>query len=154
MTTRDRPTFLPVALECYRRQTYEPRELLVVDDGTRFPADPRAVAGVGGRIVRVAEDMTLGAKLNRGAQEARGSLCLKWDDDDWYAPRFLETLVAAHRRRASLSGAPVVAYLTVPFLFDLVRWRFLPWNDDDPCGATMLFEREQWARAPSQDVRD
>jgi hypothetical protein len=153
LTTRNRPALLPIALECYRRQTYARRELLVVDDGDRFPADDSQVAAVGGRVIRAPAETTQAAKLNRGAQEARGMLCHRWDDDDWYAPRFLETLVAAHARRAALTGGSAFAYLTAQLVFDLARWRFVPWDDDDPCAATLIFEREQWARAPFLDVR-
>ena len=33
----------------------------------------------------------LGTKLNLGCEAARGKICMKMDDDDWYAPRYLET---------------------------------------------------------------
>ncbi|GAC1470967.1 MAG: hypothetical protein PVSMB7_22270 [Chloroflexota bacterium] len=153
MTTRDRPSFLPIALECYRRQSYEPRELLVIDDGTRWPADREAVEAVGGRIIRVDEGTTLGAKLNRGCSDARGDLCQKWDDDDWYGPRFLERLVTAQAGCVASSGGSAIAYLTLPLLFDLPRWRLLKWRDDDPCGATLLFERQCWEESPFEDIR-
>ena len=53
LTTRDRPRLLPLALRYYREQTYQPRELLVVDDGAAHPADDAAVAAAGGRLLRV-----------------------------------------------------------------------------------------------------
>src|SRR5581483_2994562 len=89
LTTRDRPRLLPVALACYRQQTYPNRELIVVDDGGRVPADRSAVEAVGGRLLRVAPGAWLGEKLNVGAEAARGALCQKMDDDDWYGPDFL-----------------------------------------------------------------
>ena len=51
LTTRDRPRFLSIALRCYAAQTYPHRELIVVDDGSRFLADEAAVREVGGRPV-------------------------------------------------------------------------------------------------------
>src|SRR2546423_12785563 len=102
LTTRDRPRLLSIALACYKHQTYPKRELIVVDDGALFPADARAVAAVGGTLIRTEPGTPLGAKLNRGVSAARGPLCQKMDDDDWYAPRFLETMVSALRDNARL----------------------------------------------------
>src|SRR5882724_5904430 len=95
LTTRDRPRFLSIALTCYQQQTYPNHELIVVDDGEKFPVDEAAVTAVDGRLIRVPAGTTLGAKLNLGAAEARGSLCQNFDDDDWYAPRFLARMVSA-----------------------------------------------------------
>src|SRR5579875_774722 len=92
LTTRDRPRFLDIALACYAHQTYPDRELIVVDDGQEFPADPDRVAAAGGKLVRVPPGTPLGTKLNAGVREARGVLCQKMDDDDWYAANFMEKL--------------------------------------------------------------
>src|SRR5262245_3924342 len=66
LTTRDRPRLLSIALNCYARQTYWARELIVIDDGEVFPADAAAVEAVGGRLIRVEPGTLLGTKLNRG----------------------------------------------------------------------------------------
>jgi len=92
----------------------------VVDDGEAFPADAAAVDAVGGRIIRVEPGTLLGTKLNRGLAEARGALCQKMDDDDWYAPEFLEAMVSAVLSSWSIICRPTVAFLT-PFLFFEVR---------------------------------
>src|SRR6476661_4413402 len=88
MATRDRPRLLSVTLECYRRQTYARRELVVVDDGDRDPVDPATVAAAGGRLLRVPLGTPLGAKLNLGIEATSGPLCQKIDDDGWYATGF------------------------------------------------------------------
>src|SRR5215831_526279 len=88
LSTRDRPHFLQVALACYRHQTYPQRELIVIDDGDHFPADESMIEAAGGRLMRMPADTPLGTKLNQGIQEARGWLCQKMDDDDWYGRRF------------------------------------------------------------------
>src|SRR5437016_5823403 len=93
LTTRDRPIFLPLALACYEHQTYPNRELIIVDDGEAYPVAEETVAAANGRVIRMTPGTPLGIKLNRGAREARGSLCMKMDDDDWYAPSYLETIV-------------------------------------------------------------
>src|SRR5205823_5838077 len=94
LTTRDRPRLFPLALACYQHQTYSRRELIVVDDGVTYPVEAQAVTAVGGRLIRVDPGTPLGTKLNRGVRDARGPLCQKMDDDDWYAPSFLEAMLS------------------------------------------------------------
>jgi glycosyltransferase involved in cell wall biosynthesis len=153
LTTRDRPGLLPVAIACYRQQTYPHKELIVVDDGERFPVDADALRAVGGRLVRVAPDTPLGVKLNRGIEAARGPLCQKMDDDDWYAPGFLASMVLAlmeHRREVCI---PAFAFM-MPFLFfELARWEIRQSVSNNIPGATLLFFRDDWANRPFRAVR-
>jgi glycosyltransferase involved in cell wall biosynthesis len=153
LTTRNRPRFLSVALACYRHQTYPRRELIVVDDGDEFPVDEAAVDAAGGRLVRVEPGTPLGTKLNRGVEAARGPLCQKMDDDDWYAPRFLETMVAAFLADRREVCRPSIAFL-MPFLFfDVARWEVRRSIAVNAPGATLLFAREEWEARPFRPVR-
>src|SRR4051812_45905269 len=93
LITRDRPLLFSVALRCYEHQTYEPRELIVVDDGLESPADRTAIEALGGRLITVAPGTPLGIKLNVGIEAARGRFCMKMDDDDWYGPDYISTMV-------------------------------------------------------------
>src|SRR4051812_48023145 len=153
MATRDRPRLLPIALACYQHQTYPRRELIVVDDGEEFPADAARVTAVGGSLIRVEPGTPLGTKLNAGVQAAEGWFCQKMDDDDWYAPRFLETMVSAVLTSWQTVCRPTLAFL-MPFLFfDLLRWeirRSMPVNIP---GATLLFGRDDWEARRFRPVR-
>jgi glycosyltransferase involved in cell wall biosynthesis len=153
LTTRDRPRFLAVALACYQHQTHSRRELIVVDDGDAFPADEASVAAVGGRLLRVEPGTPLGAKLNHGLEAARGPLCQKMDDDDWYAPRFLETMISSVLESRREVCRPSLAFL-MPFLFfDVARWEVRRSVDANAPGATLLFGREEWEARPFRPVR-
>jgi glycosyltransferase involved in cell wall biosynthesis len=153
LTTRDRPRLLSVALACYQHQTYPQRELVVVDDGIIFPADAALVEAAGGRLIRVDAGTPLGAKLNRGVSEARGYLCQKMDDDDWYGPLFLETMVSALLTRSEAVCTPALAFL-MPFLFfDVARWKVRRSFDNNLPGATLLFAREDWQERPFRALR-
>ncbi len=153
LTTRDRPRLLAIALACYRHQTYPRRELIVVDDGHRFPADADAVAAVGGRLIRVEPGTPLGTKLNRGVEVARGPLCQKMDDDDWYAPRFMETMISSLLESRREVCRPAIAFL-MPFLFfDVARWEVRRSVDANAPGATLFFAREEWEARPFRPVR-
>ena len=151
--TCDRPHLLPIALACYREQTYPRRELLVVDDGQIYPADEAAVVAAGGRVLRAAPGTPLGTKLNLGAEAARGTYCQKMDDDDWYAPRFIETLHAAVRDDAQIVCRPTIAALKGFLFFDLARWELRRSLEFTIPGATLFFAREDWRARPFRAVR-
>jgi glycosyltransferase involved in cell wall biosynthesis len=148
LTTRDRPRLLRVALACYAHQTYPNRELLVVDDGDQHPADEAAVGAVGGRLMRVEPGTPLGYKLNRGAEQASGVLCQKMDDDDWYAPGFLETMVANVVAEWAEVCRPTLAFLRGFLFFDVARWEVRRSTADNAPGATLLFDRDAWREHP------
>jgi glycosyltransferase involved in cell wall biosynthesis len=148
LTTRDRPRLLNIALRCYARQSYRHRELIVVDDGEAFPADAAEVDAARGRLIRVVPGTLLGTKLNRGLAEAEGALCQKMDDDDWYAPEFLSTMVSAVLSSWTVTCRPTVAFL-MPFLFfDVARWEVRQSVARHVPGATLFFARDAWEHRP------
>lgn len=144
LTTRDRPGFLPFALASYERQTYPHRELIIVDDGDRFPVDPALVARSGGRLVRTEPGATIGDKLNLGLDAARGALCMKMDDDDWYAPRYIETMVARMVESWRVACRPTVSFVTPFLFFEVARWEIRRSLDRNVPGATLFFRRSDW----------
>ncbi|HBY64182.1 MAG TPA: hypothetical protein DEH78_30540 [Solibacterales bacterium] len=153
LTTRDRPRLLPVALECYRRQTYADRELIVVDDGDEHPVAEADVRAVGGRLIRMAPGTPLGVKLNAGAAAARGALCQKMDDDDWYSPRFVANNVAAWTAGREAVCSPSLVCMTSFLFFEVGRWEIRQSIDGNAPGATFLFAREDWEECPFRPVR-
>jgi glycosyltransferase involved in cell wall biosynthesis len=153
LTTRDRPRLLPVALACYRQQTYPHRELIVVDDGDAHPVPVEGVAAVEGQLVRVPPGTPIGAKLNRGLAQARGELCHKMDDDDWYAPDFLERMVGAWLAHREKVCRPAIAHLQPFLVFDVAHWQLRRAPRALVAGATFLFAREDWEERPFRGVR-
>jgi glycosyltransferase involved in cell wall biosynthesis len=148
LVTRDRPEFLRIALRCYAEQTWPNRELVVVDDGDRFPADAAAVAAVGGRIVRMATGTTLGEKLNEGCSAARGVIVQKWDDDDFYAAHYMQTLVRAILDSWQTACQPSIAFL-IPFkFFSIPQWEFRNSTQSDAAGGSLTFPRSTWETNP------
>ncbi|MGE0725384.1 MAG: tetratricopeptide repeat protein, partial [Alphaproteobacteria bacterium] len=93
MVTRGRAPLAQVAIECFRRQTWPERELVIVDDD---PDDTltRHVDGLGDpavRIERLPDDgRPLGELRNRALAAARGSYICQWDDDDLPDPLRIE----------------------------------------------------------------
>lgn len=152
LTTRDRPSFLPIALRCFAHQTWENRELIVVDDGDQHPADEAAVAAVGGTLVRVPTGTVLGAKLNAGIERATGALIQKMDDDDYYAPTFLANNAAVVLENWQDACRPIMVYTAPLLFFHVAAWELRRSSDNNLTGATICFTREMWEYRPFREV--
>jgi hypothetical protein len=88
--TKERLVALKAAMDCYCRQTYPERELLIVTDGTPWyrQAIRRYILSLGRNDIRLvetgSEKYTLGKLRNYGISQAQGELVCQWDDDDLY----------------------------------------------------------------------
>jgi glycosyltransferase involved in cell wall biosynthesis len=90
MVTRGRLVPARFAIECFRRQTWPNRELVIVC-GAPDSELPDFLATLGDpaiRYVTAAPDV-LGTLRNVSVEEARGTLLCQWDDDDLYHPERL-----------------------------------------------------------------
>lgn len=152
LTTRDRPHLLPVALRCFAQQTYPNRELIVVDDGLDHPVEVASLPTEGARVLRVPPGTPLGVKLNHGVDAARGRLCMKMDDDDWYAPEYLATSVDALLESERRFCRPAVVFHMGFLFFELKSWRIHRSTEQNAPGATLLFAKSDWRRRPFRPV--
>ncbi|HEU4742142.1 MAG TPA: glycosyltransferase [Meiothermus sp.] len=151
MPTYNRRAFVPEAIEHFLRQDYEPRELLILDDGEDcvadlIPSDPRI------RYVRLEHRLTVGVKRNRACELAKGELIAHWDDDDWHAPHRLSYQV----RELLAAGAEVCGLQTLLF-YDPVRdqaWKYVYpagqrfWLS----GSSLCYFKSFWRRHPFPGV--
>ena len=140
LTTRDRPHLLPIAIACFEHQTYEDRELIIVDDGDRFPVQEPESESI--RLVRVPPGTPLGIKLNCGIDAGRGQVCMKMDDDDWYAPEYLETSVSALMESRRSVCQPTVVFHMGFLFFELKTWQVHESIPKNAPGATLLFSKD------------
>ena len=152
LITRDRPDFLATALRCYAHQRYPNRELIVVDDGDEHPVSAEAVAPAGGRIVRAAPGTPIGTKLNLGLEQARGELCQKMDDDDWYGPDYVKTHVDAMLASWREACRPTVSFVTPFLFFHVAAWEVRSSADGNIPGASLFFRRQDWQEAPFRNL--
>ena len=148
LTTRDRPHLLPIALACFEHQTYANRELIVVDDGSDFPVDLGATTMASVKTIHVKPGTPLGIKLNHGVDAASGRLCMKMDDDDWYAPAYLETSVSALLASEREVCRPTVVFHMGFLFFELRTWQVHESIENNAPGATLLFSKDDWRRRP------
>ncbi len=151
MPTCDRRRFVARAIEYFLRQDYEPRELLIVDDGSDpiadlVPEDPRI------RYLRRERKLKLGAKRNLACGEAKGEIFVHWDDDDWHAPWRLSYQVA----RLVESGAELCGLDRLYFYDPKAErgWQYVypPGGRKWLAGGTLCYTRSFWQRHPFPEV--
>lgn len=155
MLTRDRRAFVPLALDCFLRQDYSHRELIVVDDGDDpvadlMPGHPSV------RYLRLGTRYSTGTKRNIGCEHARGGIIVHWDDDGWSAPWRLSHQLAA---LAAARHAGVCGHRTALYRDSLsgLAWRYeypasrRPWLRE----GTLCYRRQVWqARPHYEDALD
>lgn len=100
LPTYNRPQFLPRALASAVGQTLRELEVIVVNDGGAPAEASMAALGEDPRVhyVRTGHNGKIAAARNVGLRLARGRYVAYLDDDDYYLPFHLETLVAELRR--------------------------------------------------------
>ena len=78
----------------FQAQTWPHKELIVLDDSPEPSDFMRSLTDDRVKYVHEPERMPVGLKRNRLAEMATGELIAHFDDDDYYAPRYLEHMVS------------------------------------------------------------
>lgn len=91
--TFGRPARLEPLVELWRNQTYPDKELLILDDSPEPSAFLKSLRDPSIRYRHSAVRMTIGAKRNELIRGARGEVIMHFDDDDYYAPGYIETML-------------------------------------------------------------
>jgi glycosyltransferase involved in cell wall biosynthesis len=81
--------------ECFKSQTYPEKELLIFDDS---PSSSPFFEGLPDRTVIYlysSQKLTIGEKRNQLIQLAKGDVIVHFDDDDYYAPNYVEKALEA-----------------------------------------------------------
>jgi hypothetical protein len=102
------------AIECYRRQAYGARELVIVThpDGLKAVTELVGASGATGVSVHcIGREMLLGDCRNLAVARAKGEIVMQWDDDDLYDPARISVAVAL------LTQSPAIAALLARVLF-------------------------------------
>lgn len=109
--TYNRRKFIPTLIELYRNQTYdkEMMEWIIIDDGRDKVEDlfleaSKTIPNI--RYIYKDEKMRIGAKRNLLNQEAKGYYIIAMDDDDYYPPNRVDSVVKAFTKypKVDLAG--------------------------------------------------
>lgn len=98
--TYNRRVFIPALIEIYKSQTFpkEKMEWIIIDDGRDkvedlFMEAAKTIPNL--RYIYLSEKMRIGAKRNQLNKEAKGAIIIAMDDDDYYPPQRVQTVVNA-----------------------------------------------------------
>jgi glycosyltransferase involved in cell wall biosynthesis len=169
--TYAREALLPFAYRCFASQTAPDIEWIVLDDSPVPSASLSALADPRVRYEHLPQRTTTGEKRNRAVERARGDVIVFFDDDDYYSPHYVATMVGAlHKADANcvkLSGFFVYSQIYHKFGYvDLkqkggfhFRWSQQPMaalnlSPDDPgladqllgYGFSYVFKKPLWGR--------
>lgn len=142
MPTWNRRAFIPAALDCFMRQTYDNRELVILDDGTEPVQDLLPAKDTRVRYFFENRRRITGDKRNRVNSLAKGSIICHWDDDDWSADNRLEFQVDLLLK----SGKPVTGFSDLLFWDEKERLakRFVSSMKGYACGTTLCYKKDFW----------
>jgi len=152
MPTANRDKFIPLAIDNFLKQSYSNKELIIIDDGQRstaslIPIHPQV------RYFYTEPIGTIGIKRNYAIDKACGEIIMHWDDDDWYAPDWINRQVDA----LLTSGADITGLNRVVFYSPSInkRWMYEDMDEDKPwlCGATMAYRKTFWQSHPFIDIQ-
>lgn len=147
MPTRSRPALSWTALRCFLGQTYEPRELVILDDEDD-PSFIDAPLEPGVRYFRKPR-MLLGAKRNWLCGAATGECIVHWDSDDWSAPGRMK-----HQVECMLAARyPFGGYNALLFWDERSNIGYR-WTGPTgyACGASLCYRKDFWACNPFPNI--
>jgi ADP-heptose:LPS heptosyltransferase len=151
LPTYNRRAFLPKAIECFLRQDYAIRELIIVDDGSDcirdlVPADPRI------HYIRLDSRHTIGAKRNIACRRANGDVILHWDDDDWHADwRVSYQMSELRKTNASICGLDHLFYYE-PSSNRAWEYTYPKNNKRWIAGNTLCYLKSFWQQHPFAEI--
>jgi glycosyltransferase involved in cell wall biosynthesis len=108
--TYHRRQFIPALITIYKLQTYskELMEWIILDDGQDKVGDLFKDLDIPNiRYIPLEDKLRIGAKRNRLNAEAKGDIIIAMDDDDYYPPERIQSVVTAFQQnpRIDLAGS-------------------------------------------------
>jgi glycosyltransferase involved in cell wall biosynthesis len=143
--TYNRRMFIPTLIEIYRAQIYpkEKMEWIIIDDGRDsvkdlFEEASKVIPNI--RYIRKDEKMRLGAKRNELNKEAKGSIIIAMDDDDYYPPDRVSSVVEAFKRnpKMELAGS---SEMNLYYLDTKKIYTIGPYFDNHATNGTMAWRK-------------
>lgn len=134
------------SVQCFLRQTYPNKELLIINDGPESlsTGDPRI------RELRFKrqKSVKLGGLRNLGLGEAMGEWVVQWDDDDWNDPRRLEW------QMSQVSGDANAYFFRNQIRYSFVRNSAFVTSCDEGFHGTILHHRRCFHRYPNLPLEE
>lgn len=107
--------------QMFAAQTYENRELIILDDSPRPSAFFQNLDDGRVQYHHTSQRSSVGAKRNWLAQAAHGQILAHFDDDDYYAPHYLEQML-------DMLGDAELIKLSAFYIFSITHETFAYWD--------------------------
>lgn len=117
LTTGNRPDFEAIAINCFHKQSYPNKELVIVDGEGK-----------------------IGFKRNRGCYQANGEIIIHWDNDDIYSPDRISDQVT----RLVNSGVDLTGYYEMSFFDERGDWWRYSGKQNYILGVSMCYWKSFW----------
>ena len=108
--TYNRRQFIPALIKIYANQTFpkEKMEWLILDDGfdkveDLFIEAAKTIPNI--RYIPLEDKLRIGAKRNYLNREARGNIIIAMDDDDYYPPQRIQSVINAFHKYPKINVA-------------------------------------------------
>lgn len=142
MPTRGRSSLAMVALNSFLDQTYEFKQLLILDDRNDpsfvVPPEFNQVA-----YLRVDDRLLISEKRNVCCQYAAGEIICHFDDDDWSAPdRIANQVERLFESRGSVTGFHSMLF----YEFSTGRAAKFIGHRAYALGTSLMYTRDHWQR--------
>ena len=143
--TYNRRRFIPYLIQCYDAQTYkkENMEWIILDDGQDKVEDliteaAKKIPNI--RYIPLDEKLTIGEKRNRLNDEAKGSIIVAMDDDDYYPPERVSHVVArfSNSKDIQLAGSSEI-YMYYSDVKEI--YKLGPYNRNHATNGTMAWRK-------------
>ncbi len=148
ITCTNRPLFINYVFENYKRQLYNPKELIIIlnnNDIDSIAVKKQAANYEAIKVYQLDESLSLGVCYNFAVQQCHYEYIAKFDDDDYYAPLHLNESMRAF----TYTEADIVGKHTRFIYFEnshrLMLYEGISHNYSTyVVGATMVFKRNVW----------
>jgi glycosyltransferase involved in cell wall biosynthesis len=154
--TYNRRRFIPHLIQMVENQDYKKdrMEWIVLDDGQEevkdlFDEAAKRIPNL--RYILLEEKLTIGAKRNRLNDEAKGSIIVAMDDDDYYPPCRVSAVVNAFNDRKNTTIELCGASEIYMYYSDIQKiYKLGPYNPNHATNGTMAW-RSSYAKTHRYD---
>lgn len=135
--TFNRSEFLPFLYQCVQNQTLSDWEWIIIDDSDEESSFIKSIQNTRINYQHIPSRVILGDKRNICADLAQGEFIVHFDDDEYYAPHYIETMV-----KLLVSKNSDIIKLSGFFIFSKIYQKFAFWNLLEKTGIHYIWSPE------------
>lgn len=157
ITCTNNPTHLKNILENYERQDLTEKELIIIINNNSINIDDW-ISKIDGKndisIFKLDEKISLGKCLNFGVSKSKYDYIAKFDDDDYYGPKYLSEAISGFKiskARVVGKGTTIVYFVksnTLALRDPGLEWRFINFAN----GSTLVIKKCVFNRIKFRDM--